>query len=320
MQTEKNLGASSHAGHSLRQNFPQNSLQNSRTPRASGQGRTSVVPLCGFLAALSLLFASCNPDPGEPGVLGEPSALLWSDEFNGSSVDPSKWTFETGNGCPSLCGWGNNESQYYQAANATIEDFSDGERGLVIEARKESVGGFGYTSARMKTQGLASWTYGRFEARIKLPKGRGIWPAFWMLGDNITEVGWPVSGEIDIMELVGHEPNKVHGTFHYGDPGHKYDGGHYSLPTGDFSDDFHIFTLEWEPGELRWYVDGTLYSRQAAWTTSLPEGFPAPFDRNFFLLLNLAVGGQWPGYPDGSTVFPQRMYVDYVRVYSLDGG
>ncbi|MDF1567455.1 MAG: glycoside hydrolase family 16 protein [Spirochaetaceae bacterium] len=243
--------------------------------------------------------------------------MVWNDEFNGSSVSSANWTYDIGTGADKgLVGWGNNELQYYtdRGENVRIEDFADGSRGLVIEARKESSSGSNYTSARLTTQSLQSFTNGRIESRIKLPEGQGLWPAFWMLGSNIDSVGWPVCGEIDIMEYKGQITNQVHGTIHYGDP-YDYSGTDYILPgSGDFSNDFHVFSLEWEPGEIRWYVDGTLYSRQNNWHSSL-SGSNAPFDRPFFLLLNVAVGGNFVGSPDGSTVFPQSMYVDWVRVY-----
>ena len=272
--------------------------------------RRSSISKAGATAVLlaALLLGSCA-------VMG-PSryqTLVWSDEFDGASIDESNWNFDIGTGAPDLNGWGNNELEYYRAENATIEDFPGGGRGLVIEAREESYGGMGYTSSRLNSKGKREFAYGRIEARIRLPEGRGIWPAFWMLGANIESHAWPVCGEIDIMEMVGHEPDTVHGTIHYGDPW-NYDGRGYTLASGKFSDGFHVFALEWEPGELRWYVDGDLFSTQRSWYSSADD-YPAPFDRPFFILLNLAVGGNWPGSPDGTTVFPQRMYVDYVRVY-----
>ena len=242
--------------------------------------------------------------------------LVWSDEFNGTDIDRNNWIYDLGTGAEKgLNGWGNNELQYYtdRSENARIEDVPGGGRALVIEARKESYQGSSYTSARLLTQGLRDWTYGRIEARIKLPVGQGIWPAFWMLGSNISTNPWPECGEIDIMEYLGHEPSKVHGTIHYGRP-HAYEGDSYSLPNGNFSDDFHVFGIIWSEGEIRWTVDGETYLTKRNWSSSLDD-FPAPFDRPFFILLNLAVGGTWPGYPDSSTTFPQKMYVDWVRVY-----
>lgn len=236
----------------------------------------------------------------------------WSDEFNGKEIDFSKWAAEE-NGH----GGGNGELQYYvdRPENIRIENGH-----LVIEARKEKFNAAGvekeYTSGRLRTKRRASWLYGRFEIRAKLPQGRGIWPAIWMLPEKDIYGGWAASGEIDIMELVGHEPGKVHGTLHHGAgwPKNVHTGAPFSLGKGSFADDFHVFAIEWEKGEIRWYVDGKLYQTQTKWSSTGGE-FPAPFDQPFHLILNLAVGGAWPGPPDASTVFPQRMTVDYVRVY-----
>ncbi|MDN4525066.1 carbohydrate binding domain-containing protein [Fictibacillus fluitans] len=244
--------------------------------------------------------------------------LVWQDEFNDKVIDEKKWNFVQGGG-----GYGNNELQHYtnRPENARLENGS-----LVIEARKESFGGNDYTSAKLTTQNKGDWTYGRYEIRAKLPKGQGMWPAIWMMPtDYDLYSGWPASGEIDIMEMLGHAPNQVHGTLHYGMPW-KYTGQDYTLPEGvkDFSEDYHTFTLDWEPGEISWYVDGILYAKQNDWyskneNAAAPYTYPAPFDRDFYMQLNLAVGGNWPGYPDQSTEFPNRMLVDYVRVYDLDG-
>ncbi len=238
--------------------------------------------------------------------------LVWSDEFtqaNGSSPDASKWAYDIGTGSS---GWGNNEWQYYTSRtnNVRIENNQ-----LVIEAKAESHMGANYTSARLKTQGKASWTYGRMEARIKLPRGQGIWPAFWMLGTNITSAGWPDCGEIDILENIGREPTIIHGTVH----GPGYSGGNsisgpYSLPGNPvFADDFHVYAVEWTTNQIKWFVDTQPYfsvtpvNLTGSWVFNAPE----------FVILNVAVGGNWPGYPDGTTVFPQRMLVDYVRVYAI---
>ena len=237
--------------------------------------------------------------------------LVWSDEFDGTLVDQSKWEFQIGDGCPDLCGWGNGELQYYRAENATV-----GGGLLTITAKEEAFGFSDYTSARLRTKGKADWEYGRFEMRAKLPIGKGLWPAFWMLPAQDSYGGWAASGEIDVMELVGHEPERVLGTLHYGGtfPANTYSGDHYDLASGTFNDDFHVFAVEWEAGEIRWYVDGIHYQTQTAWwSTGGP--YPAPFDQPFYMLLNVAVGGDWPGPPDGSTQFPQTMVVDYVRVY-----
>jgi beta-glucanase (GH16 family) len=242
--------------------------------------------------------------------------LVWSDEFNGkkgSLPDVSKWTYDLGGS-----GWGNRELEYYtnRADNARIEDGK-----LVITARQEAYASpdgakFNYTSARLKTQGLFSQAYGRFEARIKLPVGQGLWPAFWMLGDNFDAVGWPKCGEIDIMENVGKEPGMNHGSLHGPSSTNPTSDqtATITLPAGQkLSDDFHIYAVEWEPGAVRFYLDSNLYATfsSAEW----PAGGAWVFDHRFFLILNVAVGGNWPGSPDESTVFPQTMQIDYVRVY-----
>jgi beta-glucanase (GH16 family) len=244
--------------------------------------------------------------------------LVWSDEFDGPDIDMSKWSYEV-NGQ----GGGNNELQYYtdRPTNSFIQDGK-----LVIQALKETYTGpdgtRNYTSARMRTKYKGEWTYGRFEARMKLPYGQGLWPAFWMLPTDSPYGGWAASGEIDIMEILGDQPNKLYGTIHYhGEwPNNWSSGGSYTLPSGDFSQDFHVFALEWEPGMMRWYVDGINYSTKTSWDTTSGAPFPAPFDVPFHILLNVAVGGNWPGSPDDTTVFPQQMVVDYVRVYSVSNG
>jgi beta-glucanase (GH16 family) len=241
--------------------------------------------------------------------------LVWSDEFNGangSAVDPSKWVTETGG-----WGWGNNELEYYTrgSQNAYQQDGN-----LVIKVVREKYAGTDgvtrdYTSARLKTLGKFSQAYGRFEARIKIPRGQGIWPAFWMLGTNIDKPGWPACGEIDIMENIGKEPALVHGTIH--GPGYSGADGlssSYSLPDKKpFADDFHVYAVEWEPKAIRFYVDKDLYATRTP--ADLPAGAKWVYDHPFFLLLNVAVGGGWPGSPDATSEFPQTMLVDYVRVY-----
>lgn len=241
---------------------------------------------------------------GFTGVSGQ--TIVWNDEFTGTSIDTAKWSFDLGTGAPALTGWGNNELQYYTSnpANASIINGK-----LCITAIKESYQGSAYTSARIQTKLKGDWTYGRFEIRAKLPKGKGVWPAIWMLPtDNYYGV-WAASGEIDIMELLGHEPAKVYGTIHFGGawPDNQNSSGNYTLPKGDFSDDFHIFAVEWDKNGISWYVDSTCY-----YVTPHQQ----PFDKRFYLIMNVAVGGNWPGNPDGSTVFPVRMEVDYVRVYA----
>jgi beta-glucanase (GH16 family) len=240
--------------------------------------------------------------------------LTWSDEFNGpvgSAPDPTRWVVETGGQ-----GWGNGELQSY---TARPENLRQDNGYLVIEAIKEKFTGpdgvkRNYTSARLKTQGRFVQQYGRFEARIKVPYGKGMWPAFWLLGDDFSTAGWPRCGEIDIMENAGYEPSTVHGSMH----GPGYSGGDavtaaYTLPTGRVGDDFHVFAAEWEPQVVRFYVDGQLYATKRP--TDIPSGRRWVYDHPFFVILNLAVGGSM-GNPDNSTVFPQRMLVDYVRVYA----
>jgi len=230
--------------------------------------------------------------------------LVWSDEFDSTAINTSNWTHETGGS-----GWGNNEWEYYtnRPVNSYIENGS-----LVIEAKKESYGGKNYTSARMITKGKKYFTYGKIEARIKLPYGKGIWPAFWTLGENISTIGWPSCGEIDIMELIGGGTNdkKVYGTAHWESNGHASYGGNYSLATGIFADAYHVFSIVWNSKSIQWFVDGSKYV-----TIDITPAGLAAFHKNNFILLNLAVGGNWPGYPDATTIFPQKMYVDYVRVY-----
>jgi beta-glucanase (GH16 family) len=210
-------------------------------------------------------------------------------------------------------GWGNAELQFYtdRAENARVENGH-----LVIEARREPFENREYTSARLKTQGLGEWQYGRVAARIQIPRGQGLWPAFWMLGADIGQVGWPACGEIDIMENIGREPSTVHGTLH--GPGYSGAQGNssaYQLAEGAFADAFHVYAVEWEPEVIRWYVDGALYK------TATPQDVPGRwvYDHPFFIILTVAVGGHWPGSPDETTVFPQTMRVDYVRVYQRDG-
>jgi beta-glucanase (GH16 family) len=240
--------------------------------------------------------------------------LVWNDEFGGDAVDIHKWWFEV-NGR----GGGNNELQYYTSRkeNAFIENGT-----LFIQARKELYTGTdgtrNYTSARIRTKLMGEWKYGRFEIRARLPMGRGLWPAIWLMPADEAYGAWAASGEIDIMEELGHEPNKVYGTIHYAGiyPNNQHSGQSYILPAGSFSEDFHVFSLEWDSTAIYWHVDGHLYLTKTAnqwFTTGFPS--PAPFNRLFYMILNVAVGGNWPGSPDASTVFPQRMSVDYVRVF-----
>ena len=243
-------------------------------------------------------------------------ALRWADEFDGpagSVPDQSKWNYDVGGN-----GWGNNELETYTRRSDNA--FLDGNGNLVIKLIKETLTGQDgirreYTSARLLTKDKFTQRYGRIEARLKLPFGQGIWPAFWMLGANIGEAGWPACGEIDIMENIGREPAVIHGSLH----GPGYSGGSpltgiYTLPPGQkFADDFHIFAVEWEPAAIRFFVDGTLYQTK---TPTDAAGKRWVFDHPFFIILNVAVGGNFPGNPDDTTTFPQTMLVDYVRVYT----
>ncbi len=255
-------------------------------------------------------------------VSAQKRSLTWSDEFNGNAnatPDPTKWSYDLGVGFDG--GWGNQELEYY--TDRPENAYLDGSGNLVIKAIKENFTGANnvtrsYTSARLVTRGKFTPTYGRIEARIKIPYGQGIWPAFWMLGANIDTpgVGWPGCGEIDILENIGREPSIVHGTLH----GPGYSGANglsaaYSLTNGQrFADDFHIYAVEWDIREIRFYVDGNLYKTQT--TKDIPANGSWVFDHPHYLILNLAVGGGWPGFPDATTIFPQMMFVDYVRVYA----
>jgi beta-glucanase (GH16 family)/SOS-response transcriptional repressor LexA len=239
--------------------------------------------------------------------------LVWADEFNGTSLDQTKWSYQLGTGCDiNLCGWGNNELQTY---TSRPENISVSNGNLIITARKENYGGREYTSARIRTINKGDFTYGRIEARMKLPKGQGLWPAFWMLPTDNVYGGWPASGEIDIMELRGEQPNVSLGTIHYGPawPNNRHSGGSYTLPSGDFSQAFHTFSVDWEPNRIRWYIDGNLFYTATPSTTS---PYTWPFDQRFYILLNLAVGGNFlQNPPSNANYFPQTMEVDYVRVY-----
>ena len=234
--------------------------------------------------------------------------LVWSDEFDGppgTPPDPSKWVYDLGGG-----GWGNQELEIYTDSRGN--SLEDGRGNLVIQTLEPSPGQF--TSARLTTQGKFSTEYGRVEARIKIPYGQGIWPAFWMLGANRATAGWPACGEIDIMENIGGEPATVHGTLQ----GPGYLGTHgigrpFVLAAGRFADDYHVYAIEWTPQRVDFLVDGNSY--HTVTPASLPAGARWVYDHPFFLILNVAVGGAWAGHPDGTSLFPQKMLVDYVRVY-----
>ena len=235
--------------------------------------------------------------------------IVWSDEFSGTSLDQTKWNYQTGDGCAEgICGWGNNELQSYQEANVEVNNGT-----LKITAREQRVRGKKYTSGRINTKNKGDHTYGRFEALIKLPYGDGLWPAFWMLSTNEPYGGWPQSGEIDIMEFVASNPDEIFGTIHYGDPfpNNQFQGNNIKLASGNFPDAYHEFAIEWEPGEIRWFLDGTLYSTK---TIADVSPYNWPFDQDFHLLLNVAVGGNLGG-PVNDNMLPATMEVDYVRVY-----
>jgi len=270
----------------------------------------------GVLSILACLFGGlasglvcAAPDHGGDWV------LTWSDEFNGpngSAPDLAKWVVESGGN-----GWGNKELEYYTSRPENLH-LANGN--LVIEAVKEDFQGSDgvkrrYTSARLATRERFTQTYGRFEARIQIPSGQGIWPAFWLLGDDFPAVGWPSCGEIDVMENADVDKSSIHGSIH----GPGYSARHsltnsFTLRNGKFNDTFHLFAVEWEPRVIRFYVDNILYATRTP--ADLPSGARWVFDHPFFMILNLAVGGNLPASPDTSTEFPQRMLVDYVRVYS----
>jgi beta-glucanase (GH16 family) len=269
--------------------------------RRSLASRTWIVLLAGVLTAG---FGRCGDEPRW--------TLTWSDEFDGPAgqpPDPARWTFDVGTG---VTGWGNGQLEYDTARpeNASL----DGAGNLAITARRESFQGSAYTSARMLTRDLLAQRYGRFEARIKLPRGQGVWPAFWMLGANFDGANWPACGEIDVMEYRGQDPLRVTGTIH----GPGYSGG--SAITGNrdlpgpagFDDAFHVFGVEWTPDWIAWDLDGVTW--QVVVPAQLPRGAAWVFDKPFYMILNVAVGGGYVGPPDPS-VFPQTMLVDWVRVY-----
>ncbi|MGA2491115.1 MAG: glycoside hydrolase family 16 protein [Anaerolineales bacterium] len=229
--------------------------------------------------------------------------LVWSDEFDGKTIDTKNWVFDKGGN-----GWGNAEMEYYtdRPENARVENGM-----LIIEARQEQYEGLNYTSARLNSRGLQEFQYGRIEARMKLPSGQGIWPAFWMLGSNAS---WPLGGEIDIMEYVGKTPDTIYQTVHGpGYSGAKGIGSHFALNEDSLKNDFHVYAIEWAPNEIRWSLDAQEVFKVTP--EQIPAGMQWVFDHPFFIILNLAVGGGWPGFPDDTTVFPQQLLVDYVRVY-----
>ncbi|GJQ62371.1 MAG: glycosyl hydrolase family 16 [Melioribacteraceae bacterium] len=267
--------------------------------------RTTLLAVTGFLFLFTMISCDSSTDPEIPEY-----QLVWSDEFNGQageSPDSTKWTYDIGTGDN---GWGNQELQYYTDRPENVS--LDGDGNLVITAIREAFGGQAFSSARIKTQGLFEQTYGRFEARIKLPYGPGLWPAFWLLGTDVSTIGWPQCGEIDIMEYRGQQPYLVHSTVH--GPGYSGGGGvskTYGFENDRFDVDFHLFAVEWGEDYIRFYVDDEMFQElepgdlSGEWV----------FDNSFFMILNVAVGGNYVGFPTSETPFPQKMYIDYVRVY-----
>ena len=263
-----------------------------------------------FFSIICCASLGCQDD--DNAIVDRNYQLVWEDDFTGQagqSPDATKWAYDIGIG-PGNDGWGNNELQYY--TNRPENVALDGQGNLAITARRESYAGRAFTSARINTKGIFTQAYGRFEARMKMPWGPGIWPAFWMLGANIDQVSWPQCGEIDIMEYRGQEPNLIYGTLH----GPGYSGGasitkSYGFTNDRFDVDFHVFAVEWGEDFIDFYVDDNLYQRLK------PEDLPGKwvYDQPFFILLNVAVGGNYVGFPTNQTPFPQTMLVDYVKVY-----
>ena len=266
----------------------------------------------------------------ETSEVNEEWELVWSDEFEGNELDLDKWTIDTGNGFfdgdTFIPGWGNEELQYYHEDNVRVEDGK-----LILEGRKKShsdlkQGTFDFTSGKIHTQGKFSQKYGRFEAKMSLPKGQGYWPAFWMMPEDDVYGGWAASGEIDIMESAGGRPDHIGGAIHYGGqwPNNTYTAKDYDFPEGSDISDMNVYAVEWEPGEIRWYVNDVLFQTLNNWSTTSTGNpakfaYPAPFDQEFYIILNLAIGGWYGGNPDETTPFPGEMVVDYVRVYKLAG-
>ncbi len=274
-------------------------------------------------AVMVVSLVACGPKDGTPIAPPEAWTLSWADEFDGaagSAPDPAKWALETGAG-PNNDGWGNAELETYTARPENVS--LDGAGHLVLTARREALDGRAYTSGRLTTQRLFTQEYGRLEARIQLPAGKGLWPAFWMLGADINEVTWPRCGEIDVLELRGHQPSTVVSSLH----GPEYSGGgaiskKYTLPEGSFDQDFHVFRVDWDPAQISFFVDGQLFQSVTAHAV-VGGGRTWVFDSPFFVILNLAVGGSFlgpTGQPDANTAFPQPMTVDYVRAYTRVSG
>ncbi len=282
------------------------------------------MPYNNFIVLLIVILSiSCNKDSNSAGTKSSliiPSSgytttnsypdlsLIWADEFNTSKLDMNNWNYQIGNGCPDLCGWGNNEAQYYKKENILFQDGN-----LIIVAKNEKFNSNNYTSSRINTKGKFSFHYGRIDVRAALPVGQGIWPAIWMLGDQIDTVGWPASGEIDIMEMIGGagRENTVYGTAHWESKGnHEYRSSNYLLDTGIFNDEFHVFSVVWNSDSIKWFVDDIQYHEVDISVSELEE-----FKQDFHFLINIAIGGNWPGNPNDTTTFPQYLIIDYIRVF-----
>ena len=234
----------------------------------------------------------------------EGMTLVWSDEFDGPEINSNNWTFEIGTG---NWGWGNNELQYYQEDNTSIIDGN-----LVVEARRQTLENSNYTSSRLITRGKQSFQYGRVDIRAVMPEGQGIWPALWMLGSNHLQVGWPTCGEIDIMEMIGGEErdNVVHGTAHWNQDGHVSYGQSMTNVSGKLSEEYHVYSIIWDEQSIRWYFDDVNFN-----TIDITPAALSAFHDDFFFIMNIAVGGIWAGSPDNTTLFPQWLIVDYIRVF-----
>jgi beta-glucanase (GH16 family) len=230
--------------------------------------------------------------------------LVWSDEFDGSEINSNNWTFEIGTG---NWGWGNNELQNYQEDNTSIIDGN-----LVIEARRQTLDNSNYTSSRLITRGKQSFQYGRVDIRAVMPEGQGIWPALWMLGSNHLQVGWPTCGEIDIMEMIGggERDNIIHGTAHWDQGGHVSYGQSMTNNSGKLSEEYHVYSIIWDEQSIRWYFDDVNFN-----TIDITPATLSAFHDDFYFIMNVAVGGVWAGSPDNTTLFPQWMIIDYIRVF-----
>jgi beta-glucanase (GH16 family) len=259
----------------------------------------------GFPALIVAILFSCNGSKDRQ--------LVWSDEFDRDGVpDSTKWNYDPGDGCPDNCGWGNNEWQYYtkNPENVRVEDGK-----LIIEAHMDSLEGKAFTSSKIVSRNKGDWLYARFEIRAKLPKGKGTWPAIWMLPTDWKYGGWPASGEIDIMEHVGFDPGVIHGTIHTEAYNHirgTQKEGITRVP--DAQDTFHVYSVDWREDKMDFYIDGKLYHTV---TRDPDDDFKGwPFDQRFYLIMNIAVGGNWGGAQGVDLdIWPQRMEIDYVRVY-----